>query len=226
MDSTSSYNPSGYTAEQLWALSLSAINTQANGERHDLLKHKDSEEYKKVLASWWDIRNAEQYRETLDWLRKEGGRQIFNRDWGHLATLSPDKIPLILDRTESHNPQQFHRFKIIYHYRDVLDGAGIAAWDIGRACLLARMAATANYIEDAEAWTTILEYGVLARGIFNNWLQFSHSYLIGRQYSMKNLDDSSGRKYMNAAQVLLTDPQSPWCRYPGFDRADESHTHH
>lgn len=225
MDDTS-YNPFQYTDEQLWSLGLSAISVAANGERHDILKHRDPEEYRKVLASWWDIYNADQYRETLDWLWKGGGREVFDRDWGHLLALSPEQITRLMEHYKANNPQQHHRFRIIYHYRDVIDQVGIAAWDIGRATFLARMAATSGYIDEEEAWETVMAYGTMARRIFSNWFQFAHSYLIGRQYSLKNLNDASGIKYLNATKFLLTDPESPWCRHPDFSAFDHSPISH
>lgn len=221
-----SFNPHDYTNEQLWCLGLSAISVQVNGQRHDILRHDDPGAYRKILSAWWDITNAQEYRETIDWLRDGGGRNVFNQDWGYFLTLHPENISGLLDNLRDKDPKQHARFKTIRHYRDVIDGCGIVAWDIARATFLARMALTAGYIEEDEAWQTVMGYGVIARRVFENWFQFAHSFLIGRQYSMSNLDDDTGRNYLRAAQHLLTHSESLWVRFPEFENQNRELVNH
>lgn len=90
------------------------------------------------------------------------------------------------------------------------------------------MAATTEYISIEEAWKTIFETGRITTGLFENWYQYAESYLIGRQFSMRNLDDENGRRQLHITKRLLTDPFSPWSRYNQFElsvEATEATTH-
>ncbi|MFD1215811.1 DUF1266 domain-containing protein [Microbulbifer celer] len=220
------FNPHHYTDDQLWCLGLSAISVQVNGQRHDVLRHDNPAAYRKILSAWWEITSTNEYRETIDWLSNKGGRSVFNQDWGYYLTLHPENLPRLLDNLRDSDPKQYTRFKTIHHYRDVIGGRGIIAWDIARATFLARMAVTAGYIDEEEAWKTVMEYGGITRRFFDNWFEFAHSFLIGRQYSMSNLDDETGKKYLSASQYLLTNPESLWVRYPAFKTQEKETVNH
>lgn len=219
MDNLTPYNPYEYTPTQLWCLGLSAINTEVNGERHDILQHADPHTFQNSLRAWWDIHDRDSYLESIAWLKQEGHRMAFNEHWG--ITLVTPITEWLQQEAEikKRDAREHHRLAIVRHYRNQLGSQGIAAWDLGRIVLLARMAFTAGYISEQEAWDTLLEQGAQATRLFNSWYPFAHSYLIGRQYAMRNLDDRTGRNNLQATHRLLTQPESPWLRYPDFENA-------
>ncbi len=214
------FNPNQYSDEQLWCLGLSAVNTQYNGERHDLLGHSDRDQYQNILSAWWDIVDRDTYQESIEWLRDDGHRSDFNEVLGHVLSLSSAELHDLLSQMKEQDARTWHRFRIVSHYRTVIHRHGIVAWDLARVVLLARMAFTAGYINEFEAWETIYEEATQANTLFDNWYEFSQSYLIGRQFAMRNLDDAAGNKHIQSAHALLSDPGSPWVRFPKFGHFD------
>ncbi|MGB3621342.1 MAG: DUF1266 domain-containing protein [Ketobacter sp.] len=208
------YNPQGHTDEQLWALALSAIITQKNGACHDRLSYGDPQLYNKLLQSWWDISDADSYRESVAWLRTDGHRVIYNDIYCRLSVTTYPEWQQRHQWLEKNDAGQALRESLVWHYRFILGNQSIIAWDLGRVILLARMAVTCGHITEQEAWDTILADAKEAKKLFCNWYQFAHSYLIGRQFAMKNLDDAQGEEHLLAAHHLLTHPQSPWLRHP------------
>lgn len=222
MQEATQYNPKDYSEFQLWCLGMSAINTQFNGQRHDLLKHDPDRRFDDVLRAWWDITDRKTYLETIEWLNKEGHRMPFNRIWGQTMVMTEIEKHHYREEVIKTDPHARHRDKIVNHYSGVLGSHGIAAWDLARIVLLARMAATSEYVTEDEAWQTIYQQAEHALKLFGNWYQFAHSYLIGRQFTMRNLDDEDGKRNTNITHNLLTNPSSPWILYPNFERDNVS----
>lgn len=218
-----SYNPLGYSEEQLWCLGLSAVNAEGNGERHDVLVHNDQERYRNVLSAWWDIVDRNTYHASIEWLRSGGHRTDFNDILGVTMSVTGAEWNAVLARLEKLNKRAWYQHQLVYHYRTVVRGQGIVAWDLARVVLLARMAATCGFIAEAEAWNTIYNEAEHANKLFNNWYEFAHSYLIGRQFAMRNLNDASGKENIRSTHTLFSDPSSPWLRYPVFGACEFSH---
>ena len=216
----SQYNPYGYNEEQLWCLGLSAINAQGNGERHDVLAHSDPERFRNTLSAWWDIDDRKTYLESVQWLRSGGHRKGFNEIVGQVEARTSAELSALMEEISKKEPRLSHQYRMVNHYRTVMSGCGIAAWDLARVVLLARMACTCGYIDEAEAWQTIFSEAHQANSLFRNWYAFAHSYLIGRQFAMRNLNDDSGMENIKSTHLLLTDPASPWLRYPDFGSYD------
>ena len=210
------YNPEGYQLQQLWCLGLSAILTEFNGQRHDVLLHQDPERFCRTLSSWWDITDRPSYLENIEWLTRQGQREVFIQLYRD-QFLTPDHVwrsqAASLQKAE---PKQYQREMLVRHYSPVLGACGIAAWDIGRTTSLARMAATCGYISKQEAWATLIEQANIVKRAFKNWFEYGHSYLIGRQFAMGNLDDEMGKRTLEITQQLLSDELSPWMRHPEF----------
>lgn len=223
-DADTSYNPLGYTPIQLWCLGLAAITAEYNGERHDLLKHGDRDRYDNVLRGWWDIHNRRTYLDSLEWVRKEGHRLMFADHWGEMLVTSEQEWEQEAESLRKTDPKAFNRKTLVRHYRRVIGAQGINAWDLGRVVLLARMAATCDYISESEAWETIWAEAQQAARLFSNWYQYAHSYLVGRQYAMGNLDDDNGMAYLRITHRLLSDPSSPWQRYALFGELNTAAT--
>lgn len=211
------YNPEGYQQQQLWCLGLSAILTAVNGQRHDVLRHSDAETFSKILSGWWDIGDRNSYLENIQWLAEQGQRQAFIHVFRSQLLVPEHEWRLTAATLMQQNPKQYQREMLVRHYSSIIGSAGIAAWDFGRITSLARMAATCGYISEQEAWNEIYRQADKVRPLFNNWFEYGHSYLIGRQFAMGNLDDASGKRSISITQHLLTADDSPWCRYPVFN---------
>ncbi|MDP5138247.1 DUF1266 domain-containing protein [Rheinheimera baltica] len=222
---TQLYNPEGYQPHQLWSLGLSAILTQVNSQRHDVLLHNDAETFSRVLSGWWDIVDRITYFENVQWLVEQGHRQVFNSLFQAQILVPEHEWRLTAEALKQKNPKQYQREMLVRHYRSVIGTGGIAAWDLGRVTSLARMAATCGYISTKEAWNEIYKQAEVAKNFFNNWFEYGHSYLIGRQFAMGNLDDEKGKNTIAITQLLLTSDDSPWCRHPQFSQSDRPAVH-
>lgn len=216
---TQLYNPEGYQKHQLWSLGLSAILTEVNSQRHDVLLHSDAEAFSRVLSGWWDIVDRETYFENVQWLVQQGQRQVFTDLFRAQLLIPQHEWRLTADALMQQNPKQYQREMLVRHYSSVIGSAGISAWDFGRITSLARMAATCGYISEQEAWDEIYMQADTAKKLFSNWFEYAHSYLIGRQFAMGNLDDAKGKSTIVITQGLLTADDSPWCRYPAFNQS-------
>ena len=210
------YNPHGYSDSQLWCLGLGAILAQDNGEPHDRLQHLDKTDYKQLLKAWWDVTGRNSLLETVDWLRTEGHRVGFMKMWGKVSTLSTEEWQTLQENRKV-EPRTLHRMRVVKHYDCVLNGSGITAWDLARVVSVIRMGVTAGYVEEDEAWDMIYHEADAAQQIYENWYQFAQEYMIGRQYTMRNLDDIKGLDYLGHVHQLLVQPDSPWQRYAQFD---------
>lgn len=215
---TQLYNPEGYQQHQLWCLGLSAILTQVNGQRHDVLLHSDAETFARVLSGWWDIVDRTTYFENVQWLVEQGQRQVFNSLFRAQMLVPEHEWRLGAETLRQQDTKQYQREMLVRHYRSVIGSGGIAAWDFGRVTSLARMAATCGYISEREAWDEIYKQANAVQKVFSNWFEYGHSYLIGRQFAMGNLDDEKGKSTIAITQRLLTTDDSPWCRHPQFSQ--------
>lgn len=222
---TQLYNPEGYQSHQLWSLGLSAILTQVNSQRHDVLLHSDADTFSRVLSGWWDIVDRKTYFENVQWLIEEGQRQVFNSLFRAQMLVPEHEWRLTAEALKQQNSKQYQREMLVRHYRSVIGSGGIAAWDFGRVTSLARMAATCGYISTQEAWDEIYKQADVVKKLFNNWFEYGHSYLIGRQFAMGNLDDEKGKSTIAITQQLLTNDDSPWCRHPQFGQSASSAVH-
>ena len=96
--------------------------------------------------------------------------------------------------------------------KDDLRRYGVAGWDAGRICFLARACCEMGYIDEAEAWQCIDVANELARGAFSSWRELALSYVIGRSLWGGKRAYNSVMK--DTADKLLADENSPWVKYP------------
>lgn len=87
---------------------------------------------------------------------------------------------------------------------------GVAGWDAGRVCFLARACCEMCYITEEEAWQYIDRAYDLAHREFASWHDLAMSYIIGR--SMWGGKKSYNSVMKDNADKLLSDEKSPWVR--------------
>lgn len=69
--------------------------------------------------------------------------------------------------------------KVIVSKED-LKRYGVAGWDAGRICFLARACCEMDYISEADAWRYIDVAYDMAHSAFSSWNDMAMSYVIGR----------------------------------------------
>lgn len=91
----------------------------------------------------------------------------------------------------------------------------VAAWDLGRATMVARWGRGARYCTDLEMRTVIERAGKDTQRVYESWAEFSAGYVLGRCLHFD--EEAFGEWYtsvLDAHRALLTDPESPWNRVP------------
>ena len=87
-----------------------------------------------------------------------------------------------------------------------------SAWDLGRTGYLAKMAATAGFIDEVTLRQYMLEAGKLAYIIYLDWRQFLAAYFIG--YSISGGSAKKIGDFGDTIQYLLKNKKSPYQKFP------------
>ncbi|WP_063780515.1 DUF1266 domain-containing protein [Nonomuraea sp. SBT364] len=87
----------------------------------------------------------------------------------------------------------------------------VAAWDLGRATMVARWGRGARYASEAEMRDAIERAGRSAQTVYGSWAEFSAGYVLGRCLHFD--EETFGEWYTDvlaAHRVLMSHPESPW----------------
>ncbi|MGW7483406.1 DUF1266 domain-containing protein [Nonomuraea muscovyensis] len=91
----------------------------------------------------------------------------------------------------------------------------VAAWDLGRASMVARRGRGARYATQAELRDAVERAGKGAQGVYGSWAEFSAGYVLGRCLHFD--EEAFGDWYttvLDAHRALMTHPESPWAAIP------------
>ena len=94
-------------------------------------------------------------------------------------------------------------------------GESKVAWDYCRLITVSGGAALAGVIPTERAWQHVLEAGDVLSSRFGSWKALSANYLAGRLLWLQTHgqgDDPSQLHFVDVADRLLADPESPWNR--------------
>ncbi|MFE7452749.1 DUF1266 domain-containing protein [Streptomyces griseus] len=91
----------------------------------------------------------------------------------------------------------------------------LAAFDLGRAVNVVRLALGARYVDPQEAEQDVLRLGGLARAAYSSWADFSLGYLMARVVHRAEDDgpeaaEPTYRQSLDEHRVLVQDPTSPY----------------
>ena len=176
-----------------------------------------------ILAEQWGVRTPGDLRATLLWLLQQGDRGTY-RQVVRIATVLPPalwpeairEMGEDLDHEQLHAwtanlAQGLHELRRAGLVRDPAEPArGIAAWDIARAILLARLGHEASLITTGQAWQVIEQASVHLYEAHASWREAAAGYLLGQA-----MHAGSGpvlEAACDAAQACLNDSGSPWRR--------------
>ncbi|MDP9868422.1 MULTISPECIES: DUF1266 domain-containing protein [Streptosporangium] len=87
----------------------------------------------------------------------------------------------------------------------------VAAWDLGRATMMARWGRGARYATEQEMHAAIERAGKSVQSVYGSWAEFSAGYVLGRCLHFD--EDTFGEWYttvLQAHRALMSDPESPW----------------
>jgi hypothetical protein len=198
------------TAEQKgWALATSAILTEANEQRHDLLAGgrptaAEVATWKASLREWWGVRNRNDLLRTLVWVEAAGHRRRFEKMGASLPSGSGS------DR----DPDYARQMALVRTHYARLGKKSLLGWDYGRFVSLCRWGYLVGYLSEDEAWQWIMPKARELQKTFDSWADLGENYLIGREFWSLQETATQGWRYRAAYQRLLTNPDSPWVRIP------------
>lgn len=221
-------------AQKGWALAASAILTQRNGQRHDLLGGSERtvasvREWKRIMSEWWGINSRADLLAALKWLEEGGQRQDFEQLGALVESLSPTQLEELRARAQE-SQEATHKLQMVEKYYRALGKKSLLGWDYGRYISLCRWGYLVGYLTEGEAWARILPAAQTLQRTFDSWKDLGENYLIGREFWSPHETKKNGPLYHEAYQKLLNDPASPWHRYAwdldlGPARSDRAKAH-
>ena len=139
-----------------WALALTAMLTERNEGRHDLLSGQSINganvaTTKRLLSDWWGIENKEDLLKTLQWLEYGGHREEFERLGANLASLDDQQLAEVQGKVKQ-DKQVKQQVDIAGKYYAKLGRKSILAWDYARYVFLCREGYLIGYLTEQEAW--------------------------------------------------------------------------
>ncbi|UXR64339.1 DUF1266 domain-containing protein [Bdellovibrio bacteriovorus] len=172
-----------------------------------------------ILEEFWSVVDRESCQRTLENIRTQGHRTKFNvlrtslPVDGSIDAVSMEKFRQIFnfDLEDGQDLQMseadYSKLALwVQRTNKYLKDSGILAWDASRYIHLVRLSFVAGYLSDIQAWSEILKLAPIVEGKFENWMDFSQSFLIGRTF-WSGADDP---RVKNICEKLLGHPASPW----------------
>ena len=203
---------------QAWALAASAILTERNGERHDLLGGSErtpanSEGWKRSLSDWWGVHNREDLLSALQWIYDGGHRSNFERLGIFLESLNEEQYAEVLKKVRQ-NEQAKNEIAVVKKYYVKLSRKSLLGWDYSRYIFLCREGYLVGYLTAEEAWERIMPVAMTIQRTFDSWADLGRNYLIGREFWSYEETRKNSSLFRHAYEKLLNDSASPWKRNP------------
>jgi hypothetical protein len=206
------------TPAQGWALATTAILTEYNGHRHDLLgliepTADNIQQTKTLLRDWWNINSRKELFDSLNWLGPQGGhRKGFELLGNYVFSLNEAAYDVLI-KSVILDKEKTNQIETVKVYYSELGPKGIMGWDCIRYINLCRLGYRAEYLTKEEAWELIMPAAKGLQENFKSWKELGENYLIGREFWSYEQTNESGQRYEAIYQRLLTDPKSPWNTY-------------
>jgi len=213
-----SRNQSTPTGSNGWALGCSAVLTERNHHRHDLLaggeiNWKNIGKTKKLIDDWWGITNREDLLSDLLRLSGGGHRERFDIVGVYIVGISDDEYKELLE-TYRDDEEMIQEMEVARKHYGELQGRGISGWDYARFISLCRWGYMVGHLSEDEAWELIMPAARILQRRFDSWEDLGRNYLIGREFWSYEETANSGYRYEDAYQRLAEMRDSPWNKYP------------
>lgn len=202
--------------QQLWALATTAVLTEYNGERHDILEGvertpENIARHRLLLNYWWGIDSREHLLFLLEWVEQIGHRKRFDEMGRYMNTLSDREF---IEMLKSVNKEDRSSWEIVFQYWTRLGAKSLVGWDFCRYIHLCRRGYLLGYLSEKEAWDLIMPKARLLQQTFDSWLDLGENYLIGREFWSFERTEASGELFARAFERLLKKNDGPWNTIP------------
>jgi len=205
-------------AQKAWGLAASALLTEGNRERHDLLGGGVRTEQRiKILSQrlnqWWDVSDRASLLQVLAWIDEGGHRRDFALVGERVAPLDAQQFEAALSRAAL-DENRTHSLVIARDYYQKLGEKSLVGWDYARYISMCRWGYLVGYLTEPEAWERIMRAARIIQSTFVSWEELGQNYLIGREFWSYEQTRTTGAYYRAAYRRLLENPNSPWNRIP------------
>ena len=203
---------------EAWALATTAVLTEHNHDRHDLLGNAErtADNIAKVhqrLKFWWGVTNREELLRALQQLELGGHRRSFAQMGAFLSSATPEQQALFTAAI-AHSDQLTYRVAVVRKHYATLGKKSLLGWDYSRYIMLCRWGYLLGYLSEQEAWDKIWPAALLLQRTFASWSDLGINYLIGRAFWSVQETRKSGKAYYASYVHLFQEPTSPWRQCP------------
>ena len=219
-------NHSTINDEQYRKLAIGALySEQQTAYINSLTTGLDKNHINTILSQWWGIENSSIAKNKLDYLANKGFNYYFDTILKCFEISNEQQKDTIIQNSFSNNEDIEKAYDQLDNLQDIYDDLiknniissmsdlrnyTNIGWDCGRLVFLSRLCFDAGYLSEQEAWNYINKAYNMAIEKFNNWNEFSKSYIIGR--GMWGGNDCGNDGIMMIAEELLINKKSPWVR--------------
>jgi len=214
-ESSSSLTPD----QKGWAMATSAILFQRNRGEHYLLAgaprmdgYVDS--LRNLLSQWWGVRTRSELLDALEYLDTGGHRRKFAGIGAVVTRLPPEVVGWLEARVARLDPELANQVAVAQRQYTTLGGRSLLGWDYGRYVALCRWGYAVGFLTEDDAWERMMRAARILQPRFGSWSELGENYLIGREFWSLRQTEKDGELYRASYQTLLSDPHSPWKRYP------------
>ena len=208
-------------------LAIGAMYASQQGAWQNSLETGISDTLPEILGGWWGIDSTAEARTQLDYLCEKGFRYYWPTvleafrldDRLRQDALFQQRMTSQEDYDKATSQLENLRETLdellacgVVASKEELSGCNVTGWDAGRIVFLARACCEMGYLTEEEAWTYIGRADALAHEACGSWRELAMSYILGRSLWGGKRAYNSVMK--TTADVLLSDPKSPWVRYP------------
>lgn len=208
-------------------LAVGAMYASQQGAWQNTLETGILDALPEIVGGWWGIDSTPEARRQLDYLCEKGFRYYWPAvleafrldDCERQDELLQQRMTSQEDYDKASSQlenlrETFDELLVcgVVVSREELGRCGVSGWDAGRIVFLARACCEMGYLSEEEAWAYIGRADALAHEACGSWRDLAMSYILGRSlWGGKRAYNPVMKK---TADVLLSDPKSPWVRYP------------
>jgi hypothetical protein len=175
------------TKQQLWAISLTGIISEANRSNRNTLNAGEMNEQNKktwlgVLKKDWNINNREELLQTLETMENNGyaaALKYIQQIVREIINTNNDFSIINFNRYKL-TQRQYNYLKFIVLNWNIFNNRTILAWDLGRNISLCRWAYDVGFLSEEESWEKIMYYAKKLQLFYNSWEEYGYDYYMGR----------------------------------------------
>ena len=213
--------------ERCRQLAVGAMYASQQGAWQNSLETGIFDALPEIVGGWWGIDSAAEARKQLDYLCEKGFRYYWPTVLEAFRLDGRERQDELLQQRMTSQEDYDKASSQLENLRETFDellSCGVVAskeelgrcnvtgWDAGRMVFLARACCEMGYLTEEEAWAYIGRADALAHKACGSWRELAMSYILGRSLWGGKRAYNSVMKTM--ADVLLSNPKSPWVRCP------------